>query len=388
MDSDKNNERKILKNIDRNVIVLGWVSFFTDMASSMVTIILPIFVVYVLNEGVDKLGIVIAIATFVSYAFRIFFGYLSDKYQIVKPFVVTGYFISAITQPLLSFSTTFMSVSLLRGVDRLGKAIRSASKDTLISASVKNGAHGKTFGFHKMMDIAGELSGALIIFFIFMFIAKDEAIIRDIFKFTLLPGLIATFLAFFYIKDKTKIVEEKKSVINKEDYKLLPILFIYFGFVFFIMSEQFFILKAKQDGYGLDIIPLFIIMFTAIQTLVSYYSGVLNDKIGVSKTLLISFVFGMLSIALMKINLWLAFIFLGFFAVMSINTIRSYISQNAISKSFIFGVLYGGVAVFSAVGAIVVGYVWKIYGFDSVVIFSEVGMLITLLLLLYKRNVI
>jgi MFS family permease len=354
----------------------------------MVTTILPIFVVYILHEGVDKLGIVIAIATFVSYAFRIFFGYLSDKYQLVKPFVVTGYFISAITKPLLAFSTSFASVSLLRATDRMGKAIRSASKDTLLSSSVINGAHGRTFGFHKMMDIAGELSGALIIFFIFMFIAKDEAIIRDIFKLTLFPGIIATLIALFYIKDIPKVFKEEQAVIHKEDYKLLPILFIYFAFLFFIMSEQFFILKAKEDGYGLEIIPLFIILFTGIQTLVSYYSGVLNDKIGLSKTLLISFVFGMLSIALMQVNLWLAFISLGFFTVMSLNAMRSYISQKAISKSFIFGVLYGGVAIFSAIGAIVVGYIWKIYGFETVLIFSEVGMLITLLLLLYKRSVI
>ena len=91
-----------MNNINKNIIALGWVSFFTDMASSIITTLLSIFVVYVLHEGVDKLGVIIAIATFVSYIFRIVFGYLSDKYKIVKPFVVTGYFISAITKPLLA----------------------------------------------------------------------------------------------------------------------------------------------------------------------------------------------------------------------------------------------------------------------------------------------
>jgi MFS family permease len=68
-----------MKNIDKNIFALGWVSFFTDMASSMITVLLPVFVVYILNEEVDKLGIVIAVATFVSYIFRIVFGYLSDR---------------------------------------------------------------------------------------------------------------------------------------------------------------------------------------------------------------------------------------------------------------------------------------------------------------------
>ncbi|HFU74712.1 MAG TPA: MFS transporter [Arcobacter sp.] len=251
-----------MKNIDKNIIALGWVSFFTDMASSMITTLLPIFVVYVLHEGVDKLGIIIAIATFVSYIFRIVFGYLSDKYKIVKPFVVTGYFISAITKPLLAFSTTYMSVALLRGVERMGKAVRSASKDSLISSYAKDKSHGKTFGFHKMMDIAGELSGAIIVFVVFLYFAKDENTIRTIFEYTLIPGLIATFIMIFFVKDAPKKIKEKNSVILKEDYKLFPLLFIYFGFLFFIMSEQFFIVYTKEDGFSLATIPLLIILFT------------------------------------------------------------------------------------------------------------------------------
>jgi MFS family permease len=70
--------------INKNIIALGFVSFFTDMASSMVTSILPLFVVYVLHEGVDKLGFIVGIATFVSYGFRFVFGYLSDRYKIVN----------------------------------------------------------------------------------------------------------------------------------------------------------------------------------------------------------------------------------------------------------------------------------------------------------------
>lgn len=177
---------------------------------------MPIFVVYVLEEGVDKLGIVIAIATFVSYAFRILFGYLSDRFQIVMPFVVAGYFISALSKPLLAYANGYSGVGLLRGVQRMGKSIRSASKDSLISGYVKNKEHGETFGFHKSMDIAGELAGALIVLLIF------------------------TFIALAFMKDAPKTPKRERSVINEEDYKLFPILFIYFGFRFFIMSERIF----------------------------------------------------------------------------------------------------------------------------------------------------
>ena len=68
--------------------MLGWVSFFTDMASAMINPILPIFVVLILHEGMDKLGIIVAISTFVSYALRLFSGYISDRYGVVKPLVM------------------------------------------------------------------------------------------------------------------------------------------------------------------------------------------------------------------------------------------------------------------------------------------------------------
>ena len=372
--------------IDKNVIALGWVSFFTDMASSMVTTLLPIFVVYVLHDGADKLGIVIAIATFVSYFFRILFGYLSDKYQIVKPFVIAGYAISAVTKPLLAISHSYISVSILRTLERMGKAIRSASKDSLISAYVKEKADGKTFGFHKMMDIAGEMSGALIIFFIFLFYHESEMAIRWIFASTLIPGILATFIVIIFVKDVPKKISKRNIVINKEDYKLLPLLFIYFLFLFFLVSDQFLILLAKEDGYSFSTIPLFIVVFTFTQTISSYYSGILSDKIGSKKVLLISFIFGIFSVFFIKVNLWLSFIFLALFTILSLNAIRSYISKHAISKGFVFGIFYGGVAIFSALGALIIGYILEYHGIDSVMRFSEIGMSLDIVVLIFSYN--
>jgi len=377
-----------MKNINKNIIYLGWVSFFTDMASSMVTTLLPIFVVYVLHEGVDKLGIIIAIATFISYIFRILFGYLSDKYQIVKPFVLVGYFVSAMMKPLLFFSNTYFSVALLRGMERMGKSVRSASKDRLISHFVNNQEHGKTFGFHKMMDIAGELIGAFIIFVVFIFFTQDEVVIRNIFGFTIVPGLIATLIMWLYVEDVPYTTKEEKEieVINHLDFKVLPILLIYFGFLFFLMSEQFFILEAKEEGYALEMIPLFIMTFTFVQTLSSYYSGILTDKIGIYKSLIIAFVFAIISIGFLKINLWISFIFLGLFTVLSLNALRTFISVQAISKSFVYGIFYGGVAIFSSLGALVIGFIWEHYGIDSVVYFSQIGMIVMLIIFLLFIN--
>jgi len=373
-----------VKKIDTNIIYIGWVSFFTDMASAMVTTLLPIFVVYVLDEGVDRLGIIIAIATFTSYALRVVFGYLSDKYQIVKPFMVAGYGISALTKPLLMFADSFTTITLLRATERVGKAIRSASKDALISHYSQAKRSGKTFGFHKMMDVSGEMIGALIIVVVFYFGTQNETLIRDIFGLTLIPGLIATGIAAFLVKDIPKKTKKQVIVINKEDYKLFWILGSYFAFLFFFLSDQFFIVQARDEGMSLMQIPLLVITSTLTQALVSYYSGLLIDRFGNGVMLLLSYLFGMAAlVALLLGYIWVSFVFFGLFTVISLNALRSYISVNAKSKGFVYGVFYGGMAVFSALGALSIGYIWKIFGFENMIFFSLSGTLSVSLFLTY-----
>ncbi|MEM9778245.1 MAG: MFS transporter, partial [Chloroflexota bacterium] len=147
----------------RNVIALGLVSLFTDMASNMVTPILPLFVVLVLDEGVDKVGIIGAITTFVSYVLRIAGGYLSDRYDRNKPFLLVGYGISAVSKPLFALAGGWVGITAIRSFERLGKAVRAAPKDKLISQSAAKGSVGRTFGLHKTLDVTGEFSGLIIV---------------------------------------------------------------------------------------------------------------------------------------------------------------------------------------------------------------------------------
>lgn len=374
-----------MKSIDKNIVYLGWVSFFTDFASSMVTILVPVYVVFTLQQGVDKLGITIAIATFVSYFFRIVFGYLSDRLCWVKPLLVSGYLISALTKPLLALTQTYQGVAAMRGLERMGKAVRSAPKDALISAYSNKNSPGKTFGFHKMMDIAGELCGAICIYLLLLWLPGNASNIRLIFATTLIPGLIAMAVVIFLVKD---VPFQKRSynrpVFNRLDSRMLPLMGIYIFSLFFMVSEQFMIIKAKQTGYATSMIPLFIIVFTLTQTLSSYYAGLLSDKIGNSRTLLIALLFGMLSMFALNAGLiWLSFVLLGFFMVISLNTTRAYISQHAHSKAFIFGLYYAGISISSALGAIIAGQLWTRFGFEMMVFFSLSGMGALVLLLAF-----
>ena len=372
--------------MNKNIVALGFVSFFTDMASSMITSILPLFIVYSLNQGVDKLGFIVAIATFVSYAFRVLFGYLSDKLGVVKPFVVIGYLISAITKPLLYFSYSWQSVATFRGIERVGKAVRSATKDSLISA-YSGTKSGKSFGFHKTMDIAGELIGSLLVFTLLFFLGKSKELFRDIFLATAIPGVLAVIIVIFFVQDAPYKKYSNKFNL-KQDYHILPILFIYFGFIFFIFNDSFFLIEAKESGIKIAYIPLLVVVLNLTQTLLSYYTGLKIDKLGSKKILQIAYIFGILSLITLYYNFIIfSFIFLGIFSVGSLNAIRAYISNNANNKGTIYGILYAGVAIFSALGALIVGALWKYYSFKVALLFSLVGMVIIFIIFITYQKV-
>lgn len=370
----------------KNIIALGWVSFFTDMATAMITPLIPIFVVVILHEDTQRLGEIVAITTFASYALRLVFGYLGDKYQITKPFVVTGYLISAVTKPMFYWVTSWQHIALLQTTERTGKAIRSASKDSLISAFAMHNNKGKAFGFHKMMDISGELAGALIIFAALSWFGQTETMLKGIFAWTVLPGVLAVGILLFFVQDAPHDPHKESYKWQAADKALLPLLGIYFIFLVFIFNSAFVVIKANDLGYNLALIPLLFIVLNLSQTLASYPIGLAADRIGAVNVLLIAFGFGALcQLSLWFSWLWLAMIFLGLFTVCSLNGMRTYISQKAKNKATIFGIFYAGSAIFSAIGALFVGYLWSHFG-DQIAlqITSLSTVTLTLILLVSK----
>jgi len=366
--------------IDKNVVMLGFVSFFTDLTSAMINPILPIFVIIVLHEGMDKLGIIVAISTFVSYALRLLFGYISDRYGIVKPLVVGGYALSAITKPLLGLTHGYKSIAGLRACERVGKSMRSAPRDLMISHYSSQNNSGKTFGFHKTLDIAGELSGTIILFVLLYYFGQSENVIRNIFYITLIPGLIGVFIVLFFVQDIPKTVNLKKNglKLTDNDKKTIKSFFLYFLFVFFIFSDAFFTMQAKSIGLVTTVIPLLFIVSTATQTLTSYIFGLWIDKIGTEKIMIFAFGCGVIAQMCLYIQspifTWFAYAFLGLFTVASLNSNRSYISQTADNKGSVYGIFYAGVAIFSALGAYTWGMVWENIGMDRALEYSLIGV--------------
>ena len=366
--------------IHKNVVYLGFVSFFTDMATAMINPILPIFVVVTLHEGMEKLGLIVAIATFVSYALRLLSGYISDRFGIVKPLVVAGYALSTLSKPLIGFAHSYKSVAALRALERMGKALRSAPKDALLAHFGQKRA-GRTFGFHKTLDIAGELTGSLLVFGLLWLWGSGETQIRSIFFWTLLPGLIALFIVIFLVQDVPQDVPKRPKVqkweLDNLDKRVLKELGFYFVFLLFFFGEAFFTMRAKDVGIPIALIPLLFVLSTLTQTLTSYLSGILIDRFGAQRILGLSYLFGLAAILALwprqSLFVWIAYALLGLFMVFSLNAARAFIASAATHKASVYGIFYAAVALCGAMGAYLVGWLWERFGVETALWYSTIG---------------
>lgn len=270
--------------------------------------------------------------------------------------------------------------------------MRSAPKDVMIATYSTKNASGMTFGFHKMLDISGELSGSLLLFALLYYFGQSESVIRNIFFATLLPGAIGLFIMLFFVRDIHKYAQERRLSfsLTRRDWNVVKNLILYFLFVLFMFNEIFFTMQAKEVGITIAVIPLLFVVSTAVQSASSYVIGLWIDRIGVSRVMLYTYISGAAAQALLYLQIplatWFAYAFLGLFTVASLNANRAYIATHAENRGSVYGIFYAAVAFFAAVGAYLWGIVWEHYGADSALLFSFAGTVALLLLYIaFKR---
>ena len=182
----------LIKKFPKQVLLLSFVSFFTDIASEMLYPVTPIFLTVVLGSSMTVVGIVEGIAEITAGFLKGYFGNLSDKLRRRTVFVVLGYGISAISKPVPGLIASVPAVLISRTADRVGKGIRTSPRDALLG-SYSNGNTGEIFGFHRAMDTLGAAIGPLIAIFLLYLFPGDFQLI---FLIAFLPSVIAVSFTF------------------------------------------------------------------------------------------------------------------------------------------------------------------------------------------------
>ncbi|HEY6943477.1 MFS transporter [Dokdonella sp.] len=181
-----------VRSLPRTVWLVSLISLVNDAASDMIYPLVPIYLASVLMAGPKALGLIEGIAEAVSSVLKLFAGALADRSGKVRAWVIAGYGIAGFARPLIGLATSWFGVLACRFADRVGKGLRSAPRDALISLSVEPGQRGLAFGFHRAMDNLGAVIGPLAA----AALLAAGVGLRNVFLLAAVPAVVVLVLAF------------------------------------------------------------------------------------------------------------------------------------------------------------------------------------------------
>lgn len=272
---------------DRNIFYTGLNSFFTDTSTKMIYSVMPLFLMSI-GASKTQISLIEGIAESTASIMKALSGFWSDKIGKNKPFMIIGYATTALITPLYAFVINPIQVLVLRFIERLGKGVRTAPRDSLISASIKKNETGKSFGFHKMMDNSGAILGPLLASSILFFRPGD---FKTIFILAAIPAIIGVFIIIFLIKEKKK---QEKVTRSKVAFKHLPKNYYIFLFIIGVFTlgnstDSLMLIRLSETGINESFVPLIYMIFNTVSVFLAVQIGKLSDKIGRVKLIILGF---------------------------------------------------------------------------------------------------
>ena len=367
---------------NRNVFFLGVVSFLTDVSSEMIFTLIPLFLSNVLGAATTIIGLVGGLSESFDALFRIFSGWFSDRIGKRKPLAVAGYSISAIAKPFMYLASTWGIVLGVRFGDRVGKGIRTSSRDALIADSVVPDERGKSFGLHRTMDTSGAVLGLVIAAIVIYFVQGGGLELSlESYRWLVLIGIVPAVLAVVVLVRFVKERERKPvpGTISRPGFSL-PGLIAGFDtrFKLFLVvmalftlgnsSDFFVILRAQNMGACVFNIVLMLILFNATYAAVALPAGRLSDRLGRKRVIAIGWgvyalVYLGFALASQIWQVWLLFAGYGVYYGMVEGAARAFVADlvPAEKRGTAYGLYHGTVGITLLPASLIAGWMWQAY---------------------------
>jgi MFS family permease len=278
------NPKRFFDGIPPQVWLLGFISFFADVASEMLYPVIPQYLTLTLGASVAAMGLIESCAELTAALLKGASGRYTDLTGRGKHLVILGYTISAIAKPLTGFASSWGHVLGARSLDRVGKGLRSSPRDALLSKMVSKENLGKAFGIHRGMDTLGAVVGPLLCIGLLSIFHGN---LRNIFVFSLFPGLIGAALCFF-IKDLStkrtfawRHIGQLFYIPKPEGHlpKSFWLFIITWGAFSIVNSSDLFLLLKMQKGGSLTSTIYLYAAYNLSFALLSPIIGAISDKI-------------------------------------------------------------------------------------------------------------
>lgn len=378
------------RSVPRNVVLLGLVSLLTDISAEMVATVLPLYLVFSLGVTPLVLGAINGLYVGAAAIVQVSSGFVSDRWQRHKDVATFGYGLSAVTKVgLVMLGSSVGAIGAFVAVDRVGKGIRTAPRDALISLSSSKAGLATSFGVHRAMDSAGAMLGPLIAFGVLLVApAHFDAVfvISTMFAFL---GLAVLVLAVQGRPErmprpalKQPLTQVAAGVVRDRPFRLL--LLAAGGLALASVSDTLlYVGLQRRTDFDLTVFPLLYVVTAVIFLVLAIPVGRLADRIGRVPVLLVGHalllpVYGLLLWSTGTVGLICALVALGAYYAATegvtaalagailperhqatgMGVLITVISVGQLASSLLFGALWYGIGLQSAVaifgGALVV----------------------------------
>lgn len=357
----------------KNVFALGSVSLLTDVSREMIFPLLPLYLTSVLGAGTAFVGLVEGIAESTSSILNIVSGWLSDKIRKRKTLMLWGYGLSAVTRPLIALATAGWHILLVRFVEKVGKGVRVPPRDALIAESCTPENRGQGFGLHRSMDNVGSIVGPLLAFSLLAYLGNDY---RLLFWIASIPAFLGLgVLAFFATEQVRQASQAKKpdikNLFNLKQFNRNFKLFLVITGIFELAnsSNAFLLLRVKDIGLSVELVPIIYLFCNIFRTLSSMPGGILSDKLGRRNVLAAGWVvYGISYVGFGLANsvtqAWFIFGIYGLFSGMTEGVKKALVADLAPQE--VRGAAYGihsfAVSFFQLPASLMLGILWQKYG--------------------------
>jgi MFS family permease len=381
--------------LPRTVLVLGLVSMFNDMASEMITPLLPVFLTTVLGAGPAVVGLVEGVAQATASVIKLISGWLADRGWNPKLLVVGGYTTSNTARPLIGFALGWTWVLVLRFFDRVGKGLRDAPRDALISSAVDRSTRGWAFGYHRAMDHGGAIIGPLIAFAL---LAAGLSM-THVFMASVIPGVLVVALLVLGLPPTAPTANTGATAPTLHwrqlDHRLRALVLATGGLALATTPEVFLVLWASSRGLAIHWVPLIWAAASAAKVVVVAPAGWLSDRVGRLPIVISGWLVRIALLVLLAlssdgvITVWVLFLAYAASIAFTEPAERALIGDFAPShqRATAFGLYHLVSGLFALPGAVLFGAVWQ--GFGVTAAFLMAAMLTALsaivLLLIARR---
>jgi MFS family permease len=365
----------------------------------MVSSILPVYLFVHLQLSAVQFGVIDGLYQGVTAVARLASGVIADRWRQYKLVAALGYGLSAICKiGLLTTGSAWTSVAAILSADRIGKGIRTAPRDALISLATRPQDLASAFGVHRALDTAGVLAGPLLAFWI---LSSMPNRFDAVFVVSFAMALIGIAALVLLVDNRTgEVVQERRlsvdlpGLLRNRSFLAITMVAALTGFA--VISDAFlYLLLQWKRGSSAESIPLLYAGSATSYLLLAAPLGRLADRVGRATMFVIGqacMVAVYAGVAVLDIDLWtlgLVLLLHGAYYAATDGVMAALVSGTTPSEVRASGLaaLTTASSLTRLASSIIVGVIWSWRGPGTVVIVALFATMAVLALSVYLIKV-